>query len=96
METILMTIFSPFLLLAIIGIGFAVMTEQPPGKFIKPMLRIYLSLLGWVVQLFVLSIKLLWSRTCKNCLSHRESLFEKQNVQQENLNHNIRIKVLDE
>ena len=95
METIIMTLLSPLLLPAILAAGFAIMTGQKPQAFIKPLVKIYFSILRTLFGLLLTSIKFLWSRRYKGYLDHQEPFFEKENLQHEQRNSNIRIKVLD-
>lgn len=95
MESIIMTLISPLLLPAIFAGAFAIMTGQKPQSFIKPLTKIYFSILKTLFGLLLTSIKLLWVKRYKGYLDQREPLFEEQNYRPEQHNSNIRIKVLD-
>ncbi len=96
METIIMALISPLLLPAILAAGFAIMTGQKPEAFIRPLVKIYFSILKTLLGLVLTSIKLLWSRSYKAHLDNGDSPFERQDYQAERYNSGIRIKVLDE
>jgi len=95
METIIFALLSPLLLPVIIVSAFAIMCGQKPGAFIRPLVRIYFSFLKTLFGFLLISIKLIWSKSHKNYLDHREPAFEKENTHNNQRNSNIRIKVLD-
>ncbi len=57
MDSLIVSIFSPFILLAIIAVGFAMMTGTRPEVFLRPMMTLALSLLKLFFDITTTAVK---------------------------------------